>query len=173
MTFNIGDSVWVARAGSTQVTKPCFVCHTKKEVTLILGNGDEVGLPCDYCARGYERPSGYIQEYEYVAEPERHTISRIETRQEGSKTEVTYYGGSYVLYENIVFATREESLAKCEELAQKYEKEQSERIDRIKKNVHKSYSWNAGYHMRQVKDHKKQIEYHESMAKICKERAEK
>jgi len=65
--FKIGDVVYFASAGQRQVDIPCPVCFGKREVTLILGNGDSVELPCDYCGKGYDGPRGYVLEYEYAA----------------------------------------------------------------------------------------------------------
>ncbi len=45
--FKVGDTVWVAKCRYEPVQKLCPTCFGKKEVTLILGNGDSVILPCN------------------------------------------------------------------------------------------------------------------------------
>jgi len=167
--YALDDVVWLAKCGTQQVVKPCLVCHGKLQVTLVLGNGDEVILPCDYCGRGYEYPSGIISEYEYVAAPIQVTITGIEIRRD--KTE--YSGEGYHLDSDKIFDTKEEALAKCQLIANELEKDQSQRSEYLKHDTKKTFSWNAGYHLRAAKKCRKDAEYHESKAILCKERIKK
>ena len=171
--YHVNDTVWLARFNHEQVTKPCPVCFKTRQVTLILGNGDKVILPCNYCERGYIPPSGVITEYEYVAEARQIRITQVDSEETEDGTKYRYHSSPNYYHDdgNLLFDTAEEAQIKSLELKEKYEKEQLTRTENIKKSKHKSFSWNAGYHIGEAKRDRKSAEYHEKMAVICKERA--
>ena len=172
MKYKIGDSVWHARCEWLPVSKPCPICFTKRQVTLILGDGSQVILPCDYCKQGYLPPSGFVKEYEYVSSPQLITIEKINIEIESNVEKVTYQQGCYIYYYGeTIFDTQEDALIKCDELKSKLEADQKEKTKICNHNSNKSYSWNAGYHLREAKENRKQAEYHEQMAVLCKEKA--
>lgn len=169
--YNVGDAVWVARYQRLPLSKVCPVCYEKREVVLILGNGDQVTLPCKYCQSGYDPPTGRVTEYEFTTNPERVTITEVRVSQSTEGETVEYLSSNYILYPNVVFDTREEALAKGEELAKEQALLESTRVEYLKKDAKKSFSWNAGYHMREAKRHEKDAEYHREKAALCKARA--
>ena len=171
MKHKVGDRVWVARCDWVPVTKPCPVCFGEKAVTLILGNGDHIQLDCDYCGRGYELPTGTVQEYEYVVAPECMTITNIEAQTNSEGTTYEYKSSYLCPQPDKIFLTKEEAEAKGLELKAELEKEQETRVEYIKKNFHKTFSWNAGYHRREAKRLRKTAEWHERKAQLCKARA--
>lgn len=170
--FVVGDRVWYAKCQWEPVTKTCPTCFGKKEVTLILGNGENVILPCGGCSPGYDPPQGYISEYEYVVKPEPITITgmSIEIDRNG-KEQVRYNSGNCFFDDIDVFSTEEEARTKAEAKKKDLDEEQRTRAEHIKKNVHKSFSWNAHYHMREAKKHRESALYHDEKAQLCKERA--
>lgn len=165
--YNIGDQVWHATYTSKPTQRPCPVCYGQKEVRLILGNGDEVLIPCDYCGHGMNDPTGYITEYEYTPNAEPFLIGSVTL----SKDSVEYRSGCNVLYPQDIFGTKEEALARAAAKGEQQRLDDETQAHRIKHNHYKTYAWNAGYHMRQVTDAKRRIAYHEKMARICKERS--
>lgn len=175
--FKIGDFVWVPYFNSnTYVQVPCGVCYGKKVVTLILGNGDSVELPCGYCAKGYDSPTGWEVEYRPKSEPKQIRIAgmKVEVTEKGEIVE--YWSGPenchYVYSEDKVFATREEAGAKGEGLMAEWLANQ-QKADYIKHDKKKNFVWNAGYHLRKIKQCEKEIEYHKEKAKLCKKRSNK
>lgn len=170
--FNIGDTVYYAAAGNKRIDIPCPICFGKRQVTLILGNGDSVELPCQYCGNGFDTPRGYIEEYEYIAEASPFLITgiSINTTESGEKRE--YRSGSDNCYHNLhedkCFATIEEALQAAISVKETMENEQKTRTEYIKKDKQKSFAWNAGYHMREAKRNRKDAEYHEEKAILCK-----
>jgi hypothetical protein len=167
--YKVGDSVWYAKCRWEPIRTLCPTCFGKKKVTLILGNGDQVTLPCEGCGRGYDPPSGYVHEYDYVVEPESIVICGMNVSIDGNKEKVDYRGGyGYVYYEDDLFLTREEALAKAQEKKAELENEQRTRSEYIKKEKQKSFSWNANYHMREAKRMRQQAEYHDGKAILCK-----
>ena len=113
--YNINDTVWIAQCGTKQVRHDCPVCYGQLFVTLILGNGDEIRTPCDYCGKGYEGPKGYVLEYEWTAEPRQVTITDKTKREYDGKIEFDYR--SYDAYFNEAYDTKEEAEAKTLEIS--------------------------------------------------------
>ena len=169
--FKVGDTVWNAKCRWEQIQVVCPTCFGKKEVTLILGNDERVILPCDGCGKGYDGPKGYVTKYNYVVEPETVNITGIEIEIDGTKEVARYRNGSYSFDEADLSPTREEAYQRAHHKRLLLEEDQRTRADLIKKLTHKNFSWNANYHMRQAKDLRKQAEYHDEKAKLCKERA--
>ena len=173
--FKIGDTVYVARYGRESVTLPCPICFGKLKVELILGNGDSVVLPCDYCGKGhFGIPQGVVTEYEFVAKAERVIISGIESEQTTTETKTRYrHSGCYIIDQKDVFTTNAEALVAAGAEKEKTEQEERTRIEYLKNNVKKTFAWNAGYHMREAKRNRDEAEAHEQKAVLCKDRAKK
>jgi len=169
--FKVGDYVWWASFENTHKTKDCPICYRKRKVTLILGNGDEVELECQNCASGYERAKGYVDAWIYEIKVIQIQIDRvlIEDGLEGKKVEYRYE--NYCLNDGIVFGLKKDAEKKALELAEAYSKKQQERMETIKKSGFRSYSYKAGYHTKCANKAKKEIEYHENAAKVCKAKA--
>jgi hypothetical protein len=168
--FNIGDVAWFARTGFQEIQEPCQVCFGNKSVTVILGNGDEVIVPCSCCASGYNAPSGLVTHYRIQPAAMAVTITGREIR-EGEKTEVTYHGsGGHFYYSHTLFESFAEALAASKELCEKELHDRENRAEWIKKDTTKSFAWNAGYHLREAQRLREQIAYHERMAVVCKSR---
>jgi len=165
--FKVGDWVWWAKCRWEPIQIPCPTCFGKKQVTLILGNGDEVILPCHGCAPGFESARGYIEEYDYISEPEQIYITGMDIEVDGDKEKVRYRG-PYIYDEEDLFSEQIEAFAKSQEKKRQLDEEQQTRTEHIKKNVHKSFSWNARYHIREAGNHREKAEHHDKMAIVCK-----
>lgn len=166
--YKVGDVVWWATAENKQIEKVCPICFGTLKVTLILGNGNQVVLPCDYCKCGCDGPFGTVREYEFVSGVKQMVIDHVFIQQQVSGDVVEYRSDHYCLDQENIFDTREAAEQRVIEICANMKLEQETRAENIKKNTNKSYSWNAGYHMREVKEAKKRIEYHERMAVLCK-----
>ncbi len=164
-TYKVGDKVWYATFGSREIQVPCPVCYSKKTVTVILGNGDEVAVECDYCNKGFSGARGYVTDYEHTPAAEYLTIQncRIEQSTDGDKCE--YTSNHYLLYPDKMFDTEEAAMAHAWEMA---EKDARDKLSKPKFKNEKSYAWNAGYHMKQAQSKRNEADYHEAKAKICK-----
>ena len=170
--MKVGDTVYVARAGSTETSRPCRVCNGDKRVTLILGTGEHVSLDCEYCSRGYEAPTGRESFYEFRANPESYVISGIEAVSSAQGETIRYRSGSnggYYTFDAIdCFPSAEAAAARCAELVAEAEVEQGRKM-RTKEKANRSYAWNAGYHLREAKRCRDQADYHERKAVLMKE----
>lgn len=170
--YKIGDVVYVGTYDNRQSQIECPVCFGKREVTLILGNGDSVITPCDYCGKGHEGPKGFVLQCERIPRAEAALINEIRLELSADGSIVQYHTANYSCYQEYeVFPTQAEAMAYAQELADKAVKEESERAEYIKNNQAKSYSWNAGYYLRKAKQARDDAEYHERMAVRCKAKA--
>lgn len=169
----LGDSLWLASfERHAAKTIPCRVCFGKKAVTLILGNDDQVLLPCDYCGKGYNAPTGTEVVYEQVCCSVPFVVGRIEEIATFESTEHRYTStDGRRAEEPRLFATKELADACARSLAEEYAIAEEARAEIIKHNVQKSFAWNAGYHMREAKDHERSAEYHRGRAVLCKVRS--
>jgi len=166
--IKVGDIIYVSRFGQKEVTLDCPVCFGKKKVDLILGNGDSIELPCDYCRRGYEYPSGFIKRISMEANAEQMLVTAVKSTQTEKGEKFEYSCGYFTYQAEDVFLVKSEALKDSVHKAEKHKIETETRAEYVKAQSNKSYSWNAGFHMRAVKDAKKNIEYHSKMALICK-----
>jgi len=169
--YQVGDAVWHARCSWLPVEKSCPICYGNREVKLTLGNGDEMILPCNFCTRGFEPPTGTVKEYEYVVDPEPVAITGIELRVNGGSIQAHYRSGPFGYDEERLFESKEAAALKGQELKAELEEDQRTKAEYLKKDKAKSFSWNAGYHLRAAKQDRKSAEHHEKLARLCKERA--
>jgi hypothetical protein len=170
--YKIGDKAWIADAGMKQVQKECPVCYGKKEVTLILGNGESLLLPCEGCSVGYEPPRGYNMEYEYTALAAQDTIKEIRCEYHEGRADIHYIFISNRYEEEInVFDNQEDATKLSAVRMKEYEAEEIKRSYNVRGYQAKNYSRKAGYHLREAKRLAEEIEYHNRMAKYCKDRA--
>jgi hypothetical protein len=166
--FNVGDHVWTAITGLRPIEEPCPVCFGKKSVTVILGNEDEVVVPCSFCGHGYEPPSGVVSEYRIEPGTDFHIITGRDIH-EGETTKITYcLDGGYREEQDNIFSTKEEALAASAKMCENEKTERETKSCYLKKDATKSFAWNAGYHLREAKRLREQIAYHERMAVLCK-----
>lgn len=173
--FKVGESVWAASFGSKTVRKPCDTCFGKKEVTLILGNCEQVVLACQACGNNnWGIPLGYHEETEYIAEAELISIDKISVTftDSGEIAEYETHTGIHgcsIYKECDLFTDEASAIKRAQEKKAIFDQDEAKRHECIKKNIHKSFSWNAHYHLKEAKEHRRLIEYHERMAKLCNE----
>lgn len=172
--YKVGDRVWLARAGTEEIKKPCPVCYGKLSVRLILGNDDVVELPCDYCGKGFEGPRGWVTEYEYSIGAENLVVREVrsEITDAGETNHYLFSGGRYADSGGDIFDTEQEALTQCQEVKARLEEEQRTRAEYIKAKDNMTFAWNAGYHLREAKREEASAARHRERAKLCKERAE-
>jgi hypothetical protein len=169
MMRKIGDCVWLASYSNQQESETCPVCFGKLTVRLILGNGDEVILPCRTCALGYDPPTGIIKVYKTLPRVE----SKIITGMDIDGTTVKYKSGNWCMDSDMIFDTHEEAMVKAESFAAEEQVRQNTLAIHIKENNNNNYSWNAGYHMQLAKRDRKSAERHERLAILCRAKARK
>ena len=162
--FNIGDKVFWARYANQPVTRECPVCFGNKEVTLVLGNGEQIKTACNYCEVGFSESTGVRTEYEYVSDVKEVVIDGKEVSENSEERLISYRFGSYVL-DNQIFLTKAEAEEKVKEMISQTELDTELRAKNIRDMGMKKYSWHVGYHRKYIKDLEKQLEYHRRKVK--------
>jgi len=138
-------------------------------VTLILGDDSQVAGECDYCGKGFEGPKGYVAAYEHKSDPVQIEITGREMHQSGIEEVWTYqYGGCYIASSDQLFETQGEAAIRCTELVAEHEEDKAARAERRKQYGHKSFTWAAGYHMREIASHERQLAWHRKRFEVCK-----
>ena len=98
------------------------------------------------------QPSGEITQYEYIAEPKEITITGVSIEQGCKGEKRKYYIRNSSFCAEDIFGTIEQATARCaERIAEKADENLKQRD--VKGKVSKTYTWNAGYHMRGIKTH--------------------
>ena len=167
-TYKVGDRVWYATFGNREVQVLCPVCYGNKSVFVTLGNGDEVKVECQYCQLGFKAPKGFVTEYQHIPAAELLTIERCKVEQTFDGDVIEYTGGNFLLWPDRMFDTEEAAMTCAKEIAEKFEQE---RLSKPKFKNEKSYAWNASYHIKQAQLKRKEAQYHEEKAVICKNKS--
>jgi len=136
-----------------------------------LGNGDQVVLPCDYCGKGFDEPRGQIEDWELVAGAKRGVITRVHSESTMQGESVEYYIDNRCFREAEMCDTEEAAAEQAVVIAERENDREMTQADRLKANKLKSFAWNAGYHLREAKKHRKDAEYHDKKAIVCQGRA--
>lgn len=162
--YKIGDKVWWATCDTLQVKVDCPICFKKGKVTLILGNGESVETPCDYCMKGFEYPVGYTNEWQRISGVKEIAITgkEITENEKGRKVEYRYSGEghNYCLYNDSIFDTKEEAENRVKEIIAEHEAQELLRLAHKKKSNQTHYSWSVGYYKKQIKDAQKNLDYY-------------
>lgn len=170
-----GKTVWTPIATQKLATRACPICFGKGRVTLILGNGDSCILPCDYCGKGHDVALGTVDEYDFVCDAYSVYVQYVSIRNKGADDEEISLqeASGRCTYAKNAFLTKEEALSAAQAIKEKNEQEEIRRISFLKKDKKKSFSWNAGYYLRQINDLKKEIALNERKVIYCKARSKK
>jgi hypothetical protein len=170
--LTVGDRAWWANCGTREITEPCPVCFGKRKVLLILGNGEQIETPCDYCGKGLEGPRGVVTEFGWVAEPKIIIVGSVRSEETEGKTKHTYiFLGGYCADSEDLFDTEDEARARCAVRSEEQAEIEKKRKWHMKDQNLRSYSWHVGYHLRCARRAKSELEYHSAKAIICKAKA--
>lgn len=169
--FNVGDVIYHASYERTAIKEPCPICFGKLNVVLILGDNSRVELPCDYCNRGLFNPHGYIDTIVMLDKVTQYTITKkLKSEMLFITDKVEYFSDNIFLAVDRIFDNKKDAEICCNEIIRLATAEEQQRIEYVKSNIKKTFSWNAGYHLREIKKLEKDIEQHKLKAKLCTER---
>ena len=80
---NIGDLVWIGYTKCLEKRVTCFECLGSGKLTVIMGDGSQVGIDCVACERGWMGSLGVLLGYEHVAECSQGAVIRLERNSKG------------------------------------------------------------------------------------------
>ena len=168
--FEIGDTIYVARTGRSQVARTCPECLGSGRLRVILGDESEVSIFCECCKQdGYadcwrQQSCGQQMVWEFVAKAEPIIVAGVEVKTTADETEVTYrYNwsecGGNLCYGKDAFATKEEALARATEIKAEHEADELQRLGR-KEKQHQTWARNVAYHRQCIRKAQKDLDYH-------------
>lgn len=160
--FKIGDTAFLAFAGTVEKWQTCPACAGKKALTVIMGDDSRVSIDCSMCSAGYNPPRGAVEEYAFECRAKRITISEVRMSDSG-----------HFEYNNQtdVFATEEEANACAQRLGEAEAQRQKDRLEWRKEHEQKTWSWNAAHHRRELGRAQREIEYHTKKLSVAKSKA--
>ena len=178
--FEIGQTVWVARTTRRAAHVVCPVCFGKKVVTLELGDGSRIEMDCDYCSKGYEAPTGYV-DGDWSWEPRiegPYTIVGVRTEVDEDETEIMYWtrtpeNSKIGFSEDKVAVTQEGAERLAREMAIRQQEKELKDEREKKEKPHKSYSWHVGYHLRKAAQASAEYTRHTEKAKFMESKVRK
>ena len=164
--FQIGDTMWAVEHSPKQIKVPCPVCAGKRQVELILGDGEHVWTDCDGCGLGYERARGFVEEYVWTPGARRFVIAGVASMHGGDDWYLTSEGGSQENLKNL-FATEAEALAQAEKNRAAQIERNMMAGQRKRKDAGNRATRDAYYHRREIKECERKIAWHS--ARVTKE----
>mgnify|MGYP001577338225 CR=1 FL=1 len=165
--FNIGDRVYLAAFDRKAIAVTCPDCFGFLRLRVILCDNTDVSIDWVGCASGYDRPKGYITNYEWTASAKQCTVTEVTEKMEDEKIQYEYhFAGGYCDYDGKTFATEEEALTKANELRQAHEDDENRQL-MAKTKDKRSWAWNVHYHRQCADRAQRDLAYHESKAQIC------
>lgn len=161
--FAIGDGCWRATWTSRQYPVTCPDCLGSGRLRVIMGDESVVSIECAGCQRGYDAPTGTVLIYERKPRAEAGTVRGMEIT--GEKIEYIVNDGWRVL-EADLFDNEQAALALATIRATEEDKRELDNIQQKEKPTH-TWSWNAHYHRREIKDAERRLTYHRSKLEVA------
>lgn len=157
--FNIGDTVWHARAQNTKKFIECPDCFGTKYLKVILGDGTELTIDCAGCSGGSW--PGAVKSYDYDIEVRSLMITGMQINQNIIEYHSTIPGSSsyWNLSQSDVFATREEAEVRSAVLMDEHKSAEIKRLASKEKDT-RTWAWHVHYHRDCIRKANKDIEYH-------------
>ena len=168
--YNIGDKMWYAHREAKEKAIDCPDCFGKKYLTVIKGDDSRVTIDCSGCSRGYMPPAGFVTYYEHSASVEEITIQGMDIDPSG-KTSYKFNATSCSWRnadESELFATKEEAEKRAIELSEEHNKRELARIN-LKEKDGRTWSFNACYHRKGIKQAEKDLAYHTDKLNVAKQ----
>lgn len=156
MKFEIGQELWLATWESSEDCVTCPDCGGTGRLRVTFHDETTVSIECAGCSRGYEPPRGYVTVYNRHARAQRVTITGVEVRD--GKTEWRT-DRSYIVDEDDLCEVEADALERAKGKAAQADLEEREKIS-AKEKPTRTWSWNATYHRKQIKDAQRNLEYH-------------
>ena len=163
--FEFGQTIYYAYANSHYSKRvPCDICYGQKEVTLILGNGDECRVGCEACGLGFQQSTGTMTTWGVHSEVIEQVVSDI--CRHGSDWEFNHHRVS----EGDIFATKEEAEERRKVLHAEAEEHAKRMYENNRLRSKAKHAWSASYHRNCIRDAERNLAYHRGRFTLIKDR---
>lgn len=166
--FTVGTTYYKPIQQPEHVRIPCPVCNGNKCVTIILGTGEHLEVPCESCGLGFHISRGFIEVYQYTPRTIAFTLASIEGYAyeewdlKSDKGEMTR--GS------ALFEHEADALAASQKQAAEHQERNARTYSQTKASA-KKMTWSIRYHRECIKDLEQKIAYHAGKIAAQKEGA--
>lgn len=161
LPFEFGQIVYVATVWAYKPTRVlCPVCFGKRFVTVILGDGEQQPVECEFCNVGYQGPSGTVTRHAPDSTIEERAVTGLV--MDGDEWIVTLDGHAHRQSERCVFATREQAEERRAFLQAEAEINAQRNFEAQFADKKKGLTRSAGYHREQIKELRRKLEWHEA-----------
>lgn len=158
--FSIGQTLWLPSHAPVEEMVSCPVCAGQRFVTLILGDGEHVRIPCEGCGIGFDGPRGVVKEYTYTPTVRAFVIAAVVRFDEDSGRQrwtLRADDGSVADFGDLR-AIESEAMAVAEANAKaQYERNME---SRVRKKKDKRGGWTVLYHRQCIADLERQLAWH-------------
>ena len=155
--FEIGETYWAPIGSPEKMTIPCPVCFGQLAVTVVLGDGERVGVPCEACGKGFDGPQGTIEVWEHTPSARRFVIDRVKSMWDDRWTVESEDGQTRDFSE--LHETEAEAFAVAVEHVRMQHERNMRTYQRRRRDVANA-TWSIRYHREQIKDLERQIAWH-------------
>jgi hypothetical protein len=167
MKYQIGDVVWHATFDSEQAYVTCPDCLGTGRLRVIMADGTAVSIECEGCRCGYDPPTGRIKVYDRRGRAESGVITGVRIDGDSIKYSIS---PCWCVAEANVYLTADEAKAAAVRLAAKADADERTRIA-TKEKPTRSWSWNATYHRRCIREKERDLAYHKAKLEVAAIRA--
>lgn len=163
MRYEIGETVWVASFESTTDSVTCPECGGAGRIRCLMYDDTMVSVECQGCSRGYEGPQGVIRVYTRKPMAVETTITGVSIRNGKPEWQTK---SSWSTPEEDIFTNRLMAEERAAIKAAKLDQEERDKVANKEKDT-RSWSWNAHYHRKEIRDLEKRIEYHRAKLSVA------
>lgn len=163
LKFSIGQRLWLASFDAVTNHVVCPDCGGTGRVRVIHHDETMLSIECAGCQSGYDKPSGYVKVYDRKGKATEVIVTGIEMEkgQPRYRTDKSYFVEDADLFE-----TEADCIARAQEKAAEYDAEERAKVA-AKEKPTRTWSWNAHYHRREIKEAKRRLEYHTSKLAVA------
>ena len=163
MKYEIGQQVYRATWDTRTAYVICPDCGGTGRLRVTFHDETQVSIECRNCSVGYDPPTGQIKVYE--RQPRASITSITGCEIEGTKIDWRT-ADSYRVPEEELFTDYDACMDFARSKAAKADQEERDRINNKEKDT-RTWAWNATYHRNQIKEAKRQIEYHSAKLAVA------
>lgn len=156
--FEVGQRWWAPKVYPTQVVLPCPVCFGQLAVTVVLGDGEEIGVPCEACGRGFDGPRGTIVEYDHAPAVDEFIIAGVKSMH-GGRWWLVSTAGAEANFEDLRASESEAMVESARRCAENHERNMQSR--QHKRRATANATWSIQYHRKCISDLERQIAWHQ------------
>lgn len=147
--FDLGQVVWFPGACPRKNVILCPDCQGQKYVILVLGDGLTHRLCCEGCRRGFDSPTGLVEELIHEFAPARFRCDEINVF--GGEVRYTDTGQNQLAAADELFLDEEVCRAYCQEKSKEHERNRLQQALSRSKSRKRDYASKVSFFRQEVR----------------------